>query len=171
MGLLHFNDNRNLPVLPMHRLLARVLEHIDAVLVFALYGEKQGMLVVGIDVVGEAARIALGLEDALTGIDVDAACELPHLDYSDHLLRLGVAFDDAGKLASSDGALVVHESVNAVLRRHADHSGQADEPKDDIPFHSSIVFFHFSLFILSLFTFHSFSIRCTTACISGSSVA
>lgn len=147
MGLFHFNHNRHLPVLPLHRLLARVLEHIDAVLLLALYGEEQGVTSVGIDVVGETSPFALGLEDALTGIDIDATAELAHLNDADHLPRLGVAFDDAGELAPSDSALVIYETVNTVLSRQADHSCQADEPKDDIPFHISCYFtFHSSLF-------------------------
>ena len=59
--------------MPVKGLLASVLEHVDAVLFLALDGEEQGVMVVGVDVMGEASRSALFLEDAQTGVDVDAA--------------------------------------------------------------------------------------------------
>ena len=131
--------------MPLHRLFACVLEHVDAVLFLAFHCEEQGVMLVGVDVMGEASRSALILEDTLTGVDVDAAGEFAHLDDAHDLMAIGVTFYNAGEFTSPDGTLVVHESVDAVLRRGAHCGCQADEPKKDVSFHSS-KYFQFSIF-------------------------
>ena len=125
--------------MPLHRLFACVLEHVDAVLFLAFHCEEQGVMVVGVDVMGEASRSALILEDTLTGVDVATLV---------NLLRPMVL-----SLSTNRSMRFCAEALTAAVRLMSQRR-------------------MYRFIVVSIFNSQfSLRIRCTMACISGSSVA